>query len=527
MGIRLREKGDYPYFETSGFSQDFVLKESHLCTYGEDGLPENDEHVIPILDCMCGNVIRGRFDPTKPFFTAAGSFWTNNTTALLASTIEEDRQSRTRNRCNGEGYESVALIALRVGEDTLGLLQLNDRRIGRFSIETIAQWERLAGYLAVALAKFRTEDDLKESRAEFESLFSSSNEGIALHELVYADDGNVVDYRVIKVNSAFEATTGIAKEKATGALASVLYGTGEPPYLDIYRKVAETGEPITFDVFFEPMDKHFRISAFSPVRKQFATVFVDISALKELELKLTERAGELARSNEELQQFAYVASHDLQEPLRMVISYLSLLERRHSEDLDSEAKEYMEYAILGGKRMKTLIDDLLEYSRVETKVRLTNMVDMNRVAHETIMIYDLMIAESKAKIVLDPLPIVTGDAMQLGQVMQNLLANALKFTRPDALPLIRISCTEDRNKWTFSVQDNGIGMNMDYSDPDLPDVPAAAHAGKVRGHRGGAGDREEDRGAARGQGVGGVRGRGRVDVLLHHPEGSQDLIDPP
>ena len=235
----------------------------------------------------------------------------------------------------------MALIALRVGEDTLGLLQLNDRRIGMFSIETIAQWERLAGYLAVALAKFRTEDDLKESRAEFESLFSSSNEGIALHELVYADDGNVVDYRVIKVNSAFEATTGIAKEKATGALASVLYGTGEPPYLDIYRKVAETGEPITFDVFFEPMDKHFRISAFSPVRKQFATVFVDISALKELELKLTERAGELARSNEELQQFAYVASHDLQEPLRMVISYLPCWKGGTRRTRTDEAKQYM------------------------------------------------------------------------------------------------------------------------------------------------------------------------------------------
>ena len=111
---------------------------------------------------MCGNVICGRFDPSKPFFTAKGSFWTNCTTELLASTSEADRQGRTRNRCNGEGYESVALLPLGVGEERLGLLQLKDRRQGRFSPETIGLWERLADYLAVALAKCRAEEELQK-----------------------------------------------------------------------------------------------------------------------------------------------------------------------------------------------------------------------------------------------------------------------------------------------------------------------------------------------------------------------------
>ncbi len=92
-----------------------------------------DSDGYPIQECMCGNVICGKFDPSKPFFTTRGSFWTNCTTELLATTTDADRQARTRNRCNGGGYESVALIALRVGEDRLGLLQLNDRRKGRFS----------------------------------------------------------------------------------------------------------------------------------------------------------------------------------------------------------------------------------------------------------------------------------------------------------------------------------------------------------------------------------------------------------
>ena len=115
---------------------------------------------------MCGNIICGRFDPAKPFFTPQGSFWTNGTTELLATTTDADRQARTRNRCNGEGYESVALIALRAGQQNLGLLQLNDRRKGRFSRESIALWERLAGYLAVALAKLRAEDELRSSNEE-------------------------------------------------------------------------------------------------------------------------------------------------------------------------------------------------------------------------------------------------------------------------------------------------------------------------------------------------------------------------
>jgi signal transduction histidine kinase len=464
VGIRIKEKDDYPYYETRGFSHEFVQQENRLCSYDEEGQTVPDNEGIPILDCMCGNVIRGRFDPSRPFFTARGSFWTNDTSELLTSTTEEDRQYRTRNRCNGEGYESVALIALRVGKETLGLLQLDDLRKGMFSIEIIEQWERLASYLAAALAKFRTDEELKESRNEFESLFSFSNEGIALHQLVYDEQGKAVDYQLLKVNDAFERTTGITKEKAIGSLASMLYGTGDPPFLDTYSKVVETGEPVSFDVFFQPMNKHLRISAFSPVKNQFATIFVDISALKGLESKLNDRADELARSNAELQQFAYVASHDLQEPLRMVIGYLSLIERRYANALDSDAKEYIDFAVSGGMRMKTLIDDLLEYSRVDTRVHPSSVVDMNRVALETEMILDFKIKESGAEIELDQLPTVIGDAMQLGQVLQNLMTNALKFTKPFMRPIIHVGCSQENDRWIFYVQDNGIGLNVEYAD---------------------------------------------------------------
>ena len=168
-GIRLRKGDDYPYYESHGFPEEFVLLESSLCARDEGGHPVLDSSGYPIMECMCGNVIQGRFDPSKPFFTEHGSFWSNCTTELLATSTEEDRQARTRNRCNGEGYESVALIALRVGDECLGLLQLNDRQPGRFTPERIGLYERLAGYLAVALAKVEAEEALRKAHDELET----------------------------------------------------------------------------------------------------------------------------------------------------------------------------------------------------------------------------------------------------------------------------------------------------------------------------------------------------------------------
>jgi PAS domain S-box-containing protein len=168
IGIRLKKENDYPYYETRGFPEEFVLAENWLCSRDEAGCPVFDSGGNPVLECMCGNVISGRFDPAQPFFTAQGSFWSNCTTELLASTSAEHRQSRTRNRCNGEGYESVALIPLHLGAERLGLIQLNDRKKGQFNLETITLLERLAGYLAVALAKFRAEEKLQALKEDLE-----------------------------------------------------------------------------------------------------------------------------------------------------------------------------------------------------------------------------------------------------------------------------------------------------------------------------------------------------------------------
>ena len=161
VGIRLRAGEDFPYYETRGFPPAFVRGESRLCACGPDGKILRDGEGNPVLECMCGNILCGRFDPSKPFFTARGSFWTNSTTGLLATSTAADRQARTRNRCNGEGYESVALIPLRLDDRTLGLLQFNDVRPGRFTPGMIAHLERIADALAGALARREAEERLR------------------------------------------------------------------------------------------------------------------------------------------------------------------------------------------------------------------------------------------------------------------------------------------------------------------------------------------------------------------------------
>ena len=180
VGIRLRQGDDFPYLETRGFPPQFVEAETSLCVNGPDGLPLRNYRGDVVLECMCGNIICGRVSPGLPFFTPFGSFWSNCTTDLLATTTEEDRQSPTRNRCNTEGYESVALVPLRYRGEVLGLLQLNDRSKGKVPREMLSFLEGIAEQIAVALVHNRHGDALKQRTAFLEALINVSKDGIGV-----------------------------------------------------------------------------------------------------------------------------------------------------------------------------------------------------------------------------------------------------------------------------------------------------------------------------------------------------------
>lgn len=312
VGIRLREGDDYPYFETRGFSPDFIVAENYLCLR-DGGEVVRDGGGNPVLECMCGNVLQGRFDPSKPFFTAGGSFWTNSSTELLASTTEADRQARTRNRCNGEGYESVALIPLSYGGETFGLLQMNDRRRGRFSPETIALWERVAGFLAVALSKAQSEARLRESEARYRALFSSMTEGFALHEILCNSAGRPIDYRFLDVNPAFERLTGLARDQLIGHTMREVLPTESVEWVEIYGAVALSGKPAHFERIAESIGRYYDVYAYQPAAGQFAVIFTDITERKRQEQSLceTEERLALAASSAQVGMFDWDVSTDV------------------------------------------------------------------------------------------------------------------------------------------------------------------------------------------------------------------------
>jgi PAS domain S-box-containing protein len=190
----------------------------------------------------------------------------------------------------------------------------------------------------------------------------------------------------------------------------------------------------------------------------------DITELKHIEDALRQQAAELVRSNAELEQFAYIASHDLQEPLRMVASYVQLLVRRYSDRLDGNAKEFIAYAVGGVTRMQRLINDLLEYSRVGTRGKPLGLADCEVVLDEVLANLKVTIAESGAVVTRQPLPTVRADATQLRHLFQNLLANAIKFRKPDEPPRVHISAERAEQAWTFAIRDNGIGIDPQYHE---------------------------------------------------------------
>ena len=192
------------------------------------------------------------------------------------------------------------------------------------------------------------------------------------------------------------------------------------------------------------------------------SVLDDITERKHAEAALREAHEELKRSNAELEQFAYVASHDLQEPLRMVSSYTQLLGRRHAGKLDADAHEFMAYIVEGAARMKQLIEDLLAYSRVGSRAHERKTVSLSAALRRALANLKVAIEESGASVTHDVLPAVEGDEVQLAQILQNLIGNALKFRAPGTTPKVHIGISENETKLEITVRDNGIGIEPQY-----------------------------------------------------------------
>ncbi len=190
-------------------------------------------------------------------------------------------------------------------------------------------------------------------------------------------------------------------------------------------------------------------------------VMTDITEQKRTEEERIKLLAELERSNKDLEQFANVASHELQEPLRMVSSFTQLLAKRYGDKLDQHARDYLDFAVKGSNRMQRMIKDLLDYSCVVTAEKAPVPTDMNGVINETLANLHLAISDSGALVIHDALPVVMADHSLLVQVFQNLIGNAIKFRRDEPLR-IHVSASKNGDEWVFSVKDNGMGIEPQY-----------------------------------------------------------------
>jgi PAS domain S-box-containing protein len=329
--------------------------------------------------------------------------------------------------------------------------------------ETLRQ---CAYQLGRAVGRFRTEEALRLSEATIAGMVSISSDAI-----ISIDE----DQRITFFNQGAEHIFGYTTAEILGRPLDVLIPErfradhgghvrdfGESPVAA--RRMGERGQIVGLrrngEVF--PADASISKQEVGG-RRIYTSVLRDVTERYRSEEALSRQAAELARSNADLEQFAYVASHDLQEPLRMVASYTQLLARRYRGKLDEDADEFIGYVVDGVTRMQALINDLLAYSRVGTRGSGFDRVDVVRLVDRLLIDLGPAIEEADAVVVRGPLPAVHGDPVQLGQLFLNLLSNAIKFRGAQA-PRVEVSAVRDGPMLRFSVSDNGIGIAPEFQD---------------------------------------------------------------
>jgi signal transduction histidine kinase len=286
-----------------------------------------------------------------------------------------------------------------------------------------------------------------QARAEVDALQADIGKVAvaARHDLSHA--ANVVLWLVIGV--------GVLLVAVIGGLSLLLYRLLIAPLAELAEQVRQ----VASGDFDHEIDVH------GP--RETVMLGEDVNAMRRRIVQelatLDAASAELQRSNSELEQFAYVASHDLQEPLRKVASFCQLLQRRYGGKLDERADQYIDFAVDGAKRMQGLINDLLAFSRVGRITRERTLVDLGEVVHQLVDSFSERIEETNARVVAGDLPVVRGEATLLSAVFQNLISNALKFRGP-ADPVVSIEAERDGDMWKFSVRDNGIGIEPEYAD---------------------------------------------------------------
>ena len=363
-----------------------------------------------------------------------------------------------------------------------GVLDINESKHIEFFYQEKNAWldfsiypneGELTVYFVDVTEKKEIFNKLHESNERFRMLSRSANDAIwdwdLENDTLYWGKGfsRLFGYHLDEIEPNLEFwNKNIHKDdrkKVVAALKKVLNNEGENKVYIEYKFARADGS------YADVIDRGSVIRNLSGKPIRLVGAMADVTeqkkyqkSLEELNDKLTSRANELAMSNKELEQFAYVASHDLQEPLRMITSFLERLDEKYADELDEKAKKYIYFANDGAKRMRRIILDLLTYSRVNEAEEKPKKLDLNKFIDGILSINRSVIESRKAQIKVDKLPSIFIEETPLRLIFTNLIINAIKYTEKDNIPKIHIKHKENKNYWEFSVSDNGIGIDPDY-----------------------------------------------------------------
>lgn len=407
--------------------------------------------------------------------------------AVLSRNVADDSRFKTSSSVRELKLQSLIGAPLLNGNGgLLGVLQVEILEGDeQFTSEDLKLLIAIARHVAIVMENTRLhEQQLLAQRAEFETRFraivENSLQGIAIHR----------DFKPLFVNHAWAKLHGFTVEEVM-QLENILVLIAPEEREEAQRQAAlrmqgkqartvyqaqhlrKDGSPVWLDKFTSVIDwdsqRVIYTAAIDTTKRKEAEAALQ-QAHDELEHRILERTkeledakSELERSNRDLEQFANSVSHDLQAPLRTVNSYCQLLKNRYQGQFDQDADEFLESIIAGSRRMKRLLDDLLQYSRVSTDTHPLQPTDFNNVLQEALHNLNIQIQETGAVVTSDPLPTVTADGTQLMQVMQNLIANAIKYRGPEP-PVIHVHAVDDGDEWIFSVKDNGVGLDEKHFD---------------------------------------------------------------
>ena len=377
--------------------------------------------------------------------------------------VADDESFLRGKQAAAAGLRSAFALPIRLGDQVLGAMEFFHREEQLPDQWLLDTGVTIGNQIGHFMARKQAEGELRSSEARFRGLTALSS------DWYWEQDEQ---FRLTFISSRFAERTGVDAAPYLGRKRwdQPALNLGEAdwerhraqlerhePFFDFeMERTGPEGNPVWLSVSGEPVfdqDGRFR---------GYRGVGTDITERKRAQAVLRAAYDELARSNAELQQFAYVASHDLQEPLRMIGSYTQLLERRYIDKLDQDAREFMGFIVDGATRMKQLIEDLLAYSRVGTRGKELRPVQAQIVLDKALVNLRAAVEHSGAEITHDPLPEVNADDGLLAQLLQNLVANAIKFRNKEEPPRIHVGVEDAGGEWRFAVADNGIGIEPQY-----------------------------------------------------------------